>query len=184
LNNRSGPIAAPALRIELAEGVLEGIAEACPALCFHRFGRRDSLVFARPLELGASNDLMLVPLPPPATYLELPLELGGPFRFALGYVVVLAGRQGPVRAWCPRVRLVHLPEPFPVGRLRAATAAQSPPDVSPEALEGLFQDLSALPAGFSLAEVVQPSRSLLGFRPVAGEAVARPEPRRWPPEHF
>lgn len=178
------------VRVRVAPALVGSGARA--AVVFRRWGGAavSELVGATVLD---RPELTLTVKPPgegPRT--TLPAELGGPFPFAIGYLVALGrpeveGAEAPVLARSPDLRVVWLSGRFPLDGLRAA-AASSP--YSPAELEDLFGRLEALQPGLSLARVTLTSRSMMGFGPANDEVVTL-EPIggggvgvAWPPAAF
>lgn len=142
--------------------------------------------------VGLDREALTLTVRPPGEGAQttLPAELGGPFKFAIGYLVVLGvpevvGAEAPVLARSPDLRVVWLSGSFPLDGLRVA-AASSP--YSGAELEDLFARLGSLQPGLSLARVSLSSRSMMGFGPALGDVTVTLEPAAgvgvWPPTAF
>lgn len=172
------------------------------AVVFRRTMGPDRDVQVRPSlsapEEGDAVTLRLEDWPPEEAFNHLPPDMGGPYRFAVGFVVAL-GADGRPAAWATDVRVLALDGPFPVDRaadggagddtggLRAFVDEHPPPpeEIDAQELEDHLTALASFSPGLQLAAVVRPSRSLLGMAPRPADAgPVRLRPAPWPPETF
>ncbi len=201
LLDADAPPAPAPLEIPVA---LPGHADAAAlAVVYRRTMGPDREVVVRPAQ-GADPAadgtvvLRLTDWPPDEAFNHLPADMGGPYRFAVGFVAVL-GPDGVPSAWARGVRVLALDGAFPVdaaadggapgdpGGLRAFVDEHPPPpeEMDAQELDAHLAALASFPSGLQLATVTRPTRSLLGMAPRAADAgPVGLEVAPWPPTSF
>lgn len=158
------------------------------AVVYRRWGGASLEQEVAATAVTASELTLSVPAPEPFVHSNLPPVLGGPWPFAIGYLLVreAAGADGAepqVLACAPSMRVLWTSAPFPAEAFAHMTAD---PRVSPEELAAATAGLQRLPVGLFLAHAGRPTRSLAGFEG-AGDAVVALAPEgslAWPPTVF
>lgn len=118
----------------------------------------------------------------------LPPALGGPWAFAIGYVVAYEGTEDVgdgrrIVAVAPEHRVLWIDGPFPA---EAFGRTARDPSIGEAEWERLVAGLAALPVGLSLARTTLMRRSLVGFVAASGEVVSLDPARslEWPTAIF
>lgn len=136
---------------------------------------------------------MVVPEPEPDVRTELPLELGGPWSFALGYLVVIdpelsADRDTTdplkaIRFAAPDRRVIWTSGPFPA---EAFARMASDPSLSPAEVAAFADQLAAFSSGLMLTRTTLKRRSLVGFERLDTPVIelGLVESGAWPPTWF
>ncbi len=136
---------------------------------------------------------MVVPEPEVEVRTELPVELGGPWSFALGYLVVIdptlsAERDTTdplkaIRFAAPDRRVLWTSGPFPA---EAFARMASDPSLSPAEVAALADQLAAFLPGLMLARTTLRRRSLVGFERLdtATLELGLVDSGAWPPTWF
>lgn len=169
-------------------------------------GRSDVVVRVPPVDGKAT--VPLTRMPAEETWNVLPVELGGPFHFALGWIGVEApevemleedqedGDAGDNADGVPKRRRVKLAAydahrrvlamrgSFPVEGVRAFIARRGlPQGTDPAAVEAMLVALGKLEGPMLLTHVETPTQSLMGFVP-APDMTATVTLGTWPAPHF
>ncbi len=169
-----------ALQVHVDVSLLDAPEGRNVGVVFNVFGRGVTPVEMCRTPLAADVMLHVEP-PPPSVWMRLDHDMGGPFAYALGYVVV-SDATG-VLAVHPAERVLYLEGPFPVERFARWAATQT---VADDARATALASLAQLPAGLSLVRAGPPSKSLVGFAPVDVPRVtlSRTPSLPWPPRAF
>ena len=169
-----------------SELVREGDDALIAAIVFRKWGGQPSQIEAASAPITSTSLALSVTVPDSITHTSLPEELGGPFEFAIGYILVHGKGDGEdVKVVSPSYRVLWLARPFPTESFGKALAKL--PDMSAGEQKHTLSELAGLPTGLSLAFAVGATRSLIGFSTTAPEETVRLEPSRtmaWPPEVF
>lgn len=182
------------LRLLVDPSVVHPAAKA--AVVYRRWGGAPATweVGARLIE-GPGELVLSVGPPDSLAYTTLPPALGGPFHFAIGYILARImpadlpgvtlheGEDAPhVLAVAPHHRVLWMSGPFPA---EAFERMAEDPRLTAEEKAAVAKDLGALPVGLSLVKTARPSRSLVGYA-VVDEAVKLDANDRmdWPPLVF